>query len=112
MANNRNTYQQVQTVSVKRESLLDIATNLDLSKKELRVILVLLTQLDGYSQPKKLNENHHDPLNFKIIDVSAIADVLTMTKKEVKKAIEKIHDEGIIEEGSNDTVSHGYRFTF
>ena len=29
MANNRNTYQQIQTVSVYRERLLDMATNVD-----------------------------------------------------------------------------------
>ena len=112
MANNRNTYQQVENISVKRNKILEIATNLDLSKNDIRVFLVLLTQLDGYSLPKKYSQHHKDPLNFKIIDVDAIADLLYLSKKKVKKSIENIHDEGYIEEGSNETIQHGYRFTF
>lgn len=112
MANNRNTYQQVENISVKREKILEISTNLDLSKNDIRVFLVLLTQLDGYTVPKTMHQKHRDPLNFKIIDIDQIADLLCLSKKKVRKSIEHIHDEGLIEEGSNDTIKHGYRFTF
>lgn len=112
MANNRDTYQQVNTISVKREKILDIATDLEYSKNDLRVFLILLTQLEGYTVPKTLRSDHKDPLNFKIIDVEAIADTLSLPKKKVRKCIEFLHTDGIIEEGSNDTIKHGYRFTF
>ena len=108
----RCTYQQMETVSVKRDKILDISTNLDFSKNELRVILILLTQLEGYCVPKTMHGSHKDPLNFKIIDIDTIADSLCLSKKKVKKCIEHIHDEGLIEEGSNETINSGYRFTF
>ena len=94
MANNRNTYQQIQTVSVSRERLLDMATN------------------DGYTIPKKLNKDHQDPLNFKKIDKEALADLLCLSKKEVNKAIDKLYEDGYIEKGDNQTLKNGYRFTF
>ena len=108
----RCTYQQLETVSVKRERIIDIATNLDLSKNDLRVLLVLLSQLEGYNYPKTMHTEHKDPLNFKIIDIAAISDLLCLSKKKVKNSIEHIHDEGLIEEGSNETIKSGYRFTF
>nr|DAJ74711.1 MAG TPA: replication protein O [Caudoviricetes sp.]DAW33910.1 MAG TPA: replication protein O [Caudoviricetes sp.] len=112
MANNRNTYQQIQTVSVSRERLLDMATNVDYNKKDFRVFLALLTQLDGYTVPKKLNKDHQDPLNFKKIDKEALADLLCLSKKEVNKAIDKLYEDGYIEKGDNQTIKNGYRFTF
>lgn len=112
MASNRNTYQQIETVSVKRDKLIDIASDIEYSKKDLRVFLVLLTQLDGYSVPKTLHSRHKDPLNFKRIDIEAMADLLCMSKKDVKKSINRLHDDGLIEKGSNDTITNGYRFTF
>ena len=112
MANNRNTYQQVETISVKREKIVDIAVNPELSKDDYRVFLVLLSQLEGYSVPKTFHKNHKDPLNFKIIDIEAISELLYMSKKKVKKCIRYLHEEGIIEEGGNDTIKSGYRFTF
>jgi hypothetical protein len=112
MANNRCTYQQVETLSVKRDRITDIATNLEWSKSDLRVFLVLLTQLEGYTVPKTLHGDHKDPLNFKIIDIEAMADLLSMSEKKVKKCINHLHDEGVIEEGGNDTIKSGYRFTF
>lgn len=112
MANNRCTFQQVETLSVKRDKITDIATNLDWSKTDLRVFLALLTQLEGYSVPKTMHSSHKDPLNFKIIDIEAMADLLSLSKKKVKKSINYLHEEGIIEEGGNDTIKSGYRFTF
>ena len=112
MANNRCTYQQVETISVRRDKIIDIVSNIEFSKNELRVFLLLLTQLEGYSVPKTMHSSHKDPLNFKIIDIEAMADLLSLPKKKIKKCIEVLHDEGIIEEGYNDTIKSGYRFTF
>ena len=112
MANQRNTYQQVNTISVPREKILEIASDIEFSKNDFRVFLVLLTQLEGYSMPKNLRADSKDPLNFKIIDIEAIADTLSLSKKKVKKSINYLQDEGIIEEGGNETVTSGYRFTF
>lgn len=112
MANNRCTYQQVETLSVKRDKITDIAVNIEWSKTDLRVFLALLTQLEGYSVPKTLHNDHKDPLNFKIIDIEAMADLLLISKKKVKKSINRLHEEGVIEEGGNDTIKSGYRFTF
>ena len=112
MSNHRHTYQQVETLSVKRDRITDIAMNLEWSKNDLRVFLALLTQLEGYSIPKTLHSDHKDPLNFKIIDIEALSDLLSISKKKVKKCINHLHEEGIIEEGGNDTIKSGYRFTF
>lgn len=114
MANNRNTYQQEHTISVKRDKIVDIASRIDLGKKDLRVFLILLTQLDGYSYPetRRVNGTYRDPLNFKKIDIEQMSDILSMSKKDVKKSVEFLNDEGIIERGSNDTIKNGYRFTF
>lgn len=112
MANNRNTYQQEHTVSIKREKLIEMAVDPVLSKKDLKVLIMLLSQLDGYSMPKTNNPNFKDPLNFKKIDVRKIASTLEMDNKTVKKSIRKLHNEWYIEEGSNDTIKKGYRLTF
>lgn len=112
MASNRNTYQQVETVSVKRDKLIEIASDVEYSKKDLRVFIALLTQLDGYSVPKTYHSKHKDPLNFKRIDVDAMSDLLCMSKKEVKKSINHLHDDGLLEKGCNDVITDGYRFTF
>lgn len=110
MANNRNVYQQGHTVSIPRVNLLDVAGNDMLGKKDLRVLLVLFTQLDGWSAPK--SGTFKDPDNFKKIDVDAIADKLDMKKKEVKTCIKNLEDMFLIESGSSETITNGYRFTF
>lgn len=113
MSNNRNTYQQVETVSIKRNEIINLATNLDLSKKDYRVLLLLFTQLDGYSIPQNNRREWKDPLNFKMLNLDAIADTLCLSLKETKKSIKTLHEEGIIEKGDNGTtVIGGYRFTF
>lgn len=112
MSNHRSTYQQQETVSIKRDKMIDLASDTEYSKKDYKVLLLLLSQLDGYTVPIKVSQNHKDPLNFKILDIEKMADTLSMSKKEVKKSIEKLHDDGILEKGSNDTIKNGYRFTF
>lgn len=51
-------------------------------------------------------------MNYARIDIDSISDTLNIKKKDVKRSINTLLDLGIIEEGSNDTVSKGYRFTF
>ena len=110
MANNRCTYQQMYNVSVPKENLLKIAKDEALNKKDYKVFICLLTELDGWKPSKDMKTK--DPLNFKKIDVSKIADELDMTKKEVKKSISNLMKYGIIEDGDTKTLECGYRFQF
>ena len=111
MANNRCTYQQQNNVSIPKKALVDyIATNASLSKKDLRVALVLFTELDGWCEPEK--SIGVDPKNFKKIDVEKIAEVLDMKEKDVKASIKLLENELIIERGSSNVTNKGYRFTF
>ena len=109
MANNKSVYQQINSVSVPKDALREIIIyNDDLSKKDLRVFLLLLTHLDGFNP----NTKAQDPLNYKKINSSAIADELGFSKKEVIKALENLESYGIIESGSSSVVSFGWRFRF
>ena len=110
MANNKFTYQQVSNVSINKSKLLDIATNYNFNSKDLRVVLALFTELSGWGD--SYTRRKEDPLNFKKIDFDTMADILDMTKKEFKKSIKHLINEGIIEEGDSDTITKGYRFTF
>lgn len=111
MANNRNVYQQLTNVSINKKQLIEISKNIALSKKDLRVLLILFTELNGWSEPKNGKEIK-DPFNFKKIDIESIAETLDLKKKEVKECIRNLMDAGLIEPGDNDTVKNGYRFTF
>ena len=104
-------YQQKHNVSIPRDGIKDIAEDLDLSKTDLRVMLVLLTELNGYSKDDNTTSKP-DPLNFKLIDMDSISDFLNIKHKEVKKSIRKFLDLGFIEKGSSESISCGYRFTF
>lgn len=110
--NKNSTYQQREMVSIKRTKLIDLAENTDYNKRDYRVLLALFSQLDGYTPPKNGRTDYPDPLNFKIIDIESMSNLLSMSKKEVKKSVKKFYEDGIIERGSNDTISNGYRFTF
>ena len=113
MANNRNTLQQVYTVSVPKRELLEyVILNQELNKKDYRVFLLLLTELNGYSYPKGKQNENSDPQNFKKIDSEQIADELEMDESDVKKCIKKLLTEGIIEKGDTNNMKNGYRFTF
>jgi hypothetical protein len=112
MANNNYVYQQQRNVSIPRDALIQIASNEELGKKDLKVLLLLFTQLDGWGPQTTKSIRTKDPLNFKKIDIESIADSLGMKKKEVKECIEHIMSECLIETGLNDTVKNGYRFTF
>ena len=114
MANNRNTYQQLTNVSINKKKLLEIASNEALDETDLRVLLCLFTELNGWSptDPYAPGRPAVDPLNFSIIDINEIANTLDIKKKKVKRSIKNLFDLCIIEDGSSQTVSHGYRFTF
>jgi predicted transcriptional regulator len=56
--------------------------------------------------------NHKDPMNFKKIDIDRMADLLNLSKKDIKKSIKKFDEDGLIEHGNTDTIKDGYRFTF
>lgn len=111
MANNRNVYQQLLTVSIPKKELQNrVIENLDLSKKDLRVFLLLLLELDGYSESQK--KSQPDPLNFKKINIEQISEVLEIKEKDVKESIKNLCNNSIIEEGSSRVCKKGYRFTF
>jgi DNA-binding MarR family transcriptional regulator len=112
MANNRCTYQQQYNVSIPRNMIAEIAGDDDLSRKDVRVILMLFTHLDGYSEPINVRSNCPDPYNYKSVDIENIAETLCMKKKDVKESIKRLEKIGYIEKGSNNSVKGGYRFTF
>ena len=92
----RNTFQYTETTSVNREKFLDVVVrNENLSKKDLRVCLHLLTHLDS--------------MVFKEISKKQIADDLNISKKDISSSIENLILNGIIESGSSATVSKGYK---
>lgn len=111
MASRNSVYQQITSFSVPREGFLEhIVSNEKLDKKQLRVILVLLTEIDGWPEEKTYNDN--DPYNFKKVNASQIAITLGLKKSDVKCILEELVDLHIIQEGRSNTVKHGYRFTF
>ena len=113
MANNNAIYQQKRTVSVPKKELTEyVILNKELSKKDYKVFLMLLTELDGYSTPKTKRLDNEDPLNFTKVDAEQIAEELEMDESDVKKSIKKLVNEGIIEKGDNKNMKNGYRFTF
>ena len=95
----KNTFQYIETISIHREKFLNfVVRNEDLSKKDLRVCLHLLTHLDATT--------------YKDISKKQIAIDLNLSKKDVSAAIEHLLIEGIIEVGSSATVSNGYMLLF
>lgn len=111
MANNRCIYQQKETVSIPKSELMEwVIMNDNLNKKDLRVCLFLLTELDGWKEPIK--GSHNDPKNYKMIDKNQIADILDMNVKDIKKSIKTLLYYEILEKGDSNSGIDGYRFTF
>ena len=115
MANNKYVYQQVNNVSVPKKELREyVAYNQELTKKDYKVFLMLLTELNGYDNNRRYDDNYDakDPMNFTKIDAEQIAKRLDMSKSDVKKSIKTLLHEGIIEKGDTSHIKNGYRFTF
>lgn len=95
----RNTFQYKHTVSLNRDAFLDVVVrNEQLSKKDLRVCMHLMTHLDS--------------MNFKEISKKQIADDLNLSKSDVSKAIDNLIDESVITIGSSSSVKQGYKLLF
>lgn len=95
----KNTFQYKTTISVNREMFIDVVVlNPDLSKKDLRVIMHLMTHLDS--------------MTYKDVSKKHIADDLGMSKKEVSESIDNLIIEHVIEEGSSGSVKNGLRLLF
>ena len=103
--------QQITCFSVPREGFMENVVNNDkLDKKQLRVIAMLLTELEGWPEEKTYADN--DPENFRRVDADAIARTLGYKKSDVKCILEELVDLHIIQEGRSKTVKKGHRFTF
>lgn len=95
----KNTFQYKVTISVNREQFLNtVVRNSNLSKKELRVLIHLMTHLDS--------------INYKEISKKNIAADLGLTKNDVSDAIKELEYENIIISGSSQSVSKGYKLLF
>lgn len=107
-------FQYQRTISVPREPFITkIIEDKRLSLDELRVCLLLLTELDGWDLDRKFKRPATvDPENFKSVDIESIADTLKIKKKKVKEAIKLLLDEDIIEVSETRAAKVGYRFTF
>lgn len=114
MANNRSTTQQQNNVTISRKELIELAKDNELYEIDYRVLLMLFSVLDGWKMPDAVVPGPvpKDPMNYKHIDVNAIADTLNVKKKDVKKSVKRLHKIGYIEQGDSDTIKNGYRFTF
>lgn len=100
---------------IKRQLIDNVILNEDLSKKDLRIAILLFTKLGGYcvNDDIRLNDKRlADPNNYSSINIESIAETLNIDKKDVKKSIKKLIKHGVLEDGSSATIKHGYRFTF
>jgi coproporphyrinogen III oxidase-like Fe-S oxidoreductase len=99
MAAPRHTFQYLTTISIPRDDFMrNIILNRSLDKQDLRVILHLMTYLDGK--------------NYKTINAKHIAKDLGLKKKEVEASIEYLLDEEIIAVGNSASVKNGLRLCF
>lgn len=85
-------------MSTQIESFQKVAENPNLSKKDLRVFMFLCCRLESKY--------------YKKIDKEKIAETLNLTKKEVNECLQTLMDEDILESGSDEHVSKGYRFSY
>ena len=109
MANINAVYQQQNTVSIPRDALKNIAEDEQLSKTDMRDLIALLTELNGFTD---LYGRKDDPRNYKLIDMDSIADFLYLKHKDIKKSVKNLKNAGYIEQGDSDSISNGWRFTF
>lgn len=107
-------FQYQQTISVPREKLIkNVIENESLSLDDLRVCLLLLTELDGWDIDRKfVRPGTRDPENFKRVDIDAMSETLNIKRKKVKESIDVLLRDEIIEVGETRAAKIGYRFTF
>ena len=99
MGSKKSTFQYKETISINRDNFLEtVVRNDELSKKDLRVLLHLLTHLDS--------------LNYRDVSKKQIAFDLNMPKKDVTYSIENLVEYGVISEGSSASVSNGLKLLF
>ena len=100
---------------IRKQLIENLILNEELSKKDLRIAILLMTKLGGYgvNEDIRLSDKRLiDPSNYVSIDILSISETLNIPKKEVKKSIKKLIKWGVLEDGSSSTTKHGYRFTF
>lgn len=83
--------------SIKLDSLQFLSEKNNLSKNDYRVLIFLLCRLDS--------------LSYRKIDKQQISDTLNMKKKKVDESIQHLVDEFILDEGSDEHVKKGYKFS-
>lgn len=99
MATSKSTYQYKHSISINRQNFLDmVVRNDELTKKDLRVCLHLMTHLDSES--------------YKEITKKQIAYDLEISKADVTKAIDNLIEYGIIRKGSSASVDGGLKLLF
>ena len=99
MAQSSKTCQYQATISINRDKFVaKVVTNENLSKKDLRVLMHLMTHLDS--------------LKYKTVSAKSIAESLNLKKKEVEKSLGNLCIENIIEYGDSETVRGGYLTLF
>lgn len=107
-------FQYKYTTTIPRENFIKyIVENEGLDLDDLRVCMLLLTELDGWDiNRKEVRMAAVDPLNYRTIDIEKIAKTLHIKKKDVKESLKVLIREGIIEKGESRTSTDAYRFTF
>ena len=108
MSSTKFTSQLQHKVSVSRKEIEGVARDKLLSECDLRVLLMLLTKLEGFDK----SSNTEDPYNFTKVDVELIARAIGRKEKDVKKSMKSLRNMGYIEKGDGVTVNNGWRFRF
>lgn len=99
MAVSKSTFQYMTSVSINREAFLrNVVLNDSLNKKELRVILHLMTHLDAKSP--------------KLISKKSMSEDLGYSKKVIDQCLETLEIQGLIYMESSGSVDNGYRLAF
>lgn len=94
-----NSFQYTKTFSINRENFLQtVVYNENLSKKELRVLTKLMTELDC--------------LNYKEIAKKKMAKSLNMELSDFKDALYELMEHGVIGEGASESTERGYKLLF
>ena len=102
-------YQGIDKVSIRRIDLEEMATNKSLTKTDYRVLLLLLTKLNGYNKDTGYGD---DPCNFTKIKTKQISTILDISEEKVKQSVKSLRNLGYIEKGDSSVSNGGYRFRF